>query len=418
LAILWLLWLGSIAGAGRAHAAESDDRWAEALLRGMYDESLGLDQVESLFLEAIRGAANKAPIYVSLGDYCAGGRASKTLQVMGVAEGISEPKPESEARDESSNPSDVNVSDGKSNSAWDDLSESSKERLQRALETIKAPSKRALHYYLMATAEDPDYPIGWFSILTNGEGTTEQQQEAFENLKRLDPRNALPHYVRAVSLLGMEDCGSALRAVEDGNHAEVRVYGRPMPTDFSLVFPDIERFRELGLVGKQVPVALVKQAAESNGLAMFGWRTGVMRLAQRFDEEASRLVAEGETGRGVKLLEAVANMGLRMMRSDPPDLILGLTGSTIASMGMTKLRSLYAATGQEERLPKLDEFEKCRQRFRAEISAYVKSQPAMAEDETDLVGMAQQMEELSKQEKALIADVLKKTGLDTFTFDK
>jgi len=385
-------------------------------LRGTYDESLGLEQVENLFLEAIRGAANKAPIHVSLGDYCAGGRASRTLQVVGVAEGISEPKPESNARDESSTPSDVNVSDGESNSAWNDLSESAKERLQRALEIIKAPSKRALHFYLMATIEDPDYSIGWFSILANVEATSDQQQEAYENLKRLDPKNALPHYVRAVSYLGMEDFVSALRAVEDGN--QVRVYRRPMPTDVSLVFPDIERFRELGLVGKQVPVALVKQAAESNGLAMFGWRTGVMRLAQRFDVEASRLVAEGETDRGVRLLEAVAKMGLRMMRSDPPDLILRLTGSTIASVGVTKLRPLYAATGQEERIPKLDEFEKRRQRFRAEISAFVKSQPAFAEDETDLVGMAQRMEELSTQEKALMTDVLKKTGLDTFTFDK
>jgi hypothetical protein len=48
----------------------------------------------------------------------------------------------------------------------------------------------------------------------------------------------------------------------------------------------------------------------------------------------------------------------------------------------------------------------------------VKSQPAYTEDETDLVGMAQQMDERSKQEKALIADVVKKTGLDTFSFDK
>jgi hypothetical protein len=143
-----------------------------------------------------------------------------------------------------------------------------------------------------------------------------------------------------------------------------------------------------------------------------------MRLAQRFDVEASRLVAEGETDRGVRLLEAVAKMGMRMMRSDPPDLILSLTGSTIASIGVTKLRPLYAATGQEERIPKLDECEKRRQRFRAEISAFVKSQPAFAGNETDLLGMAQQMEELSKQEKALMTDVLKKTGLDTFTFDK
>jgi hypothetical protein len=120
----------------------------------------------------------------------------------------------------------------------------------------------------------------------------------------------------------------------------------------------------------------------------------------------------------VKLLEAVANMGLRLMRSDPPDLILGVTGSTIASIGVTKLRTLYAATGQEERIPKLDEFEKCRQRFRAEISAFVQSQPGIAEDETDLVGMVQRMEELSKQEEALIADVLNKTGLDKFSFDR
>jgi hypothetical protein len=79
------------------------------------------EQVESLFLEAIRGAANKAPIYVSLGDYCAGGRASKTLQVLGVAEGISELKPEAKAREESSTPSDANVSDGEPSSAWGDL---------------------------------------------------------------------------------------------------------------------------------------------------------------------------------------------------------------------------------------------------------------------------------------------------------
>ncbi|MCL4179041.1 MAG: hypothetical protein KJ072_15015 [Verrucomicrobia bacterium] len=146
-----------------------------------------------------------------------------------MAEGISELKPESKARDESSTPSDFNVSDGEPNSAWDDLSESAKERLQRALETIKVPSKRALHFYLMATTEDPDYPIGWFSILTNGEATSDQQREAYENLKRLDPKNALPYYVRAVSFLGMEDFVSALRAVEEGNH--VHVYRRPMPTD-------------------------------------------------------------------------------------------------------------------------------------------------------------------------------------------
>ena len=57
--------------AAEARAATSDDLWAKAMLMSS-DPTTSAEEVERLYLEAVKAASHKAPILVSLGDYFGG----------------------------------------------------------------------------------------------------------------------------------------------------------------------------------------------------------------------------------------------------------------------------------------------------------------------------------------------------------
>jgi len=235
--------------------------------------------------------------------------------------------------------------------------ESSMEEMGRAL--IAAHTRR-MRTYELATEYDSASALAWSRLATSGEPA--KRLHAARTLGRLQPSNALPHYLEAEAAVLLEagEDEEVLMAVEEGNRQPTCVFPKmPWPDQADGVrYPACAACASQKKTGDPVPRRALREIAEGADVraSMEIWQS--FRNLARHMHERSQQKGEGAVDQhSVRYLEAIARMGCQVIRSRPHDVVTVLTGVAIVRMSMCGLRLAYADpqhAGKLKRVEQLD----------------------------------------------------------------
>jgi tetratricopeptide (TPR) repeat protein len=405
-----------------SHAAESDDLWARALFLSSCDTTT-VQQSEVLFLKALQKVDRKGPIFVSLGDYYSGPAPMRQAAHSISASVQDDIRPDVEKEAETLVASDGKPSNGEIERVAESLSklvsQSFRDHLGEMEDAITRPQSKALLYYLAAVAEDPKLSIAWFRIASNQQADDKLKQKARSNFIMWNPDNALPHYLEAFEDLDQEQLPSALLSLRKGNRKTLRVPHTPMPERFHFAFPQTKLYRDAGVAGKPVPLAILRAfALENDTFVSLPFNGKLRHLARQLVKRGAVLADAGKTDEAIRYLESVATLGLRIIQNEGRDTILPLVGFAITDLAANDLRALYEAANQEEKAKRLDDFKKARKTYVSEFSAFMKSSSSLFDSDTEILKNCRKFEDYQKKEKEIVLRLLNKTGLNTFSFEK
>jgi tetratricopeptide (TPR) repeat protein len=413
--------VGLLLFAALASATESDDLWARALFFSA-DTNTTVEQAEALFLKALQKAEHKGPIFVSVGDYYSG-----PAPMREAVHAMSESVQDDIRTDVEKEAEALVASDGKpSDTDIERLTESLSELVNQSLrdhfgemeDAITGPQSKALLYYLAAVAEDPKLSIAWFRIAVNQQAGEKLKRKARSNFTMWDTDNALPHYLEAFDHLEREQLPSALLSLRKGNGKTLRIPHTPMPKDFALAFPNTEPYRDAGVAGEPVPPSVLRFALGGDTDASFRLSNRFLNLARQLAKRGSVLTDEGRTNEAIRYLESVATLGLRLVQNEGRDTTLPFFGFAITGLADKDLRALYEAAKQDEKVKRLDDFDKAHKTYISEYSAFLKSSSELFDSETEVLKNFREIENHQTKEKDTVLRLLKKTGLDTLSFEE
>jgi hypothetical protein len=282
---------------------ESEQLWAEALLKTWGDMPRD-DEVVERFLEAIQKADNKSPILVAMGYSLLGSEGRWRAQFL---EAIGDRR-------------SANLAD-----------------LKRHLEELNGGVRdRSIRCFAEALYSDPDYKPAWQFLALTAEG--ELKSYAVECWKTKDPDNAFPWYLDADSQIAADDLERALLLIEAGNQCRTMVrYPVMIPKSFSLMFPDTEEFRRVGVAGLPVVRASLRNAVWVHGLSTNNDvdRTGRTRKFARWCVKQAELAVErGDADAERRYLNAVRELARQLIAMEPPDTVQVMVAMGFVQMTM------------------------------------------------------------------------------------
>lgn len=356
--VCWLVTAGT--WPGEATGSEADDLWASALLLSATstDPDMPRWQVNRAFALALREAKDKAPIFVSLGDYWSGmgPLAQNVADMVGdVRKDVNEKTARQlEAPAGSSQPSQGDA-EARAQALVESMSAAVRESLEKhgqgLAESISGLKSQALRYYLAAAAEDPSCIRAWYCIAANEQAPDALRSQARQRMKSAQPDNSLPYYLEGITLCERGEPAKALEAVQAGNRKVFSVPQPPVPTEFRLRFPDTKSYREEGMTGKPVTPATLRYLVEANDTFATTPQLGRFRgLAKQVLAEGNRLAASADTARAVQCFEAVAMLGVNLVRNRQPDSLFVMTGIAITNLAAAELQPIYKAGGQDRKI--------------------------------------------------------------------
>lgn len=232
------------------------------------------------------------------------------------------------------------------------------------------------------------------------------------------PDNALFHYLEAFEHLKKTQSRAALLSVRKGNRKTLRIPHTPMPERFSLMFPDDAACNDAGIAGKAVPPLILRLCALGNDAVVTAPLLGKFRnLARELAGRGAALKDEGRTDEALWHLESVATLGLKLVQRDSSDAILPLVGFAITGLASENLRSLYEVTDRHEKIKLLDAFDEARKTYVSEYSAFVKQSADLWTSQERLLKEVDRAAQHERRERAIVSELLKKTGLDSMSFE-
>ena len=348
----------------------ADELWARALWLSSADPAPSAEELASVVQAALHRAAHKAPLYVSFGDMTSGsslwmnvmGNAAETIQTTLGKELIAKAKD-----------LENNKSKGKQNlnsklveGVYKDAVIKSVEQMLSELHRAEnAAAERSRIFYLAALAEEPANKAAWLRLAWISKG--ERQARAIAEAIRLDPRNALPYYLRAVDQVERGDLPAALASIQTGNARSICTgYETPLPHVIHFRYPDDEWWRELGVVGRPVPqsefsYSIGRKTSVFTGFQPLGPPNLLQKMrdsARKFSSEAERLEKSGKMNDAANWLEASHHMGLQLMRWEPRESIVCLVAMAIATDPCSGLKRAYKSLGDKEKLQRTEDDEK------------------------------------------------------------
>ncbi len=402
----------------------SDDLWARALWLSVSDTAPTGEEIASLFKAALARTKQKAPIYVSFGDVVSGpnswmdvlGGALETMAVSlgkNLASHAKEIENEHPKADKGLDPKQVgeiykNSMVDAGTQIVSDLNRAEKEE-----------GFRAMVLYRAAVAEDPSNKAAWFRLAYFAHG--ELQAHAIAESIRVDPQNAFPYYVRAIIEVQQGNLAAARDSVRAGNERPFfSAYEIPLPKTVRLNYPDHEWLRDLGLVGRPIPrsafVFFVRlHTSVFTRLQLFSHNDLSPRLrevALKFFGEAERLQKLGKTNEVAAWLEILHGMGIQLMRFEPRDSTVCLTGMGIASDACAELKHAYQALGDKSKLQRTEASAKRLKQWIDEYMAARYPRGVKAEDENTIMREAARgSRDFLKEEQQILETTLRHSGL-------
>jgi hypothetical protein len=336
----------------------ADDLWARALWLSISDTGPSPDEVASLFLAALRRAKHKAPIYISFADLGYG-----PLTLFNSFSGAQETIAKTLGDELKASVPDLVEQQKKPEKERDPklIEDIYKDSLVKSMEQLLEQFKRAEREaadrsnvcYLAAVTEDPGNKAAWLRLAYFSTGA--RRTRALAESIRLDPDNAFPFYLKAVAAADQGDWSAVLEAVSAGNRRPVcRLYESPLPAKIHLSYPDHEWLRDMGVVGRPIPYSAFRyfismQTSVFTGLRILSTKNLLSQLREimlKLMDQADQFQKAGKTAEAVIRLKAAHEMGLQLMRLEPRDTLMFLTGEAIASDLCPALKAAYKTRGE------------------------------------------------------------------------
>jgi len=356
--------VGTQAAPKEPHA---EDLWAKALLLAVPGMEAPMTEVVALFRAAIERAENKAPLYVSLADVLSG---PKVLHEM-LDELAEDYERETVKTFTAELMKEDLVSDADDEDATIELLRKTWQRslhatargktvqkgIEAVTETATGESDVSIGLYLAALKENPRYLPAWYALCFRTEG--EQQKEVVRRFAQLDPQNAIPCYFQAAIEAQDGRLQAALVYVQKGNaRPVVRLYPPPVPDRFTLRFPDDKELRKYGVAGKPCPPSALEFLTHATRRLM-SWADSVhealLGLARCFVDEAKKCRDAGDLRKASCYLEATRQMGLALLRVEPPDPDQVIIGALIRSFAREPLMAVYREIGDSRAQASLED---------------------------------------------------------------
>ena len=339
LVVLLLCSLADVTG----QTEQAEDTWARALLLSVTNYTVTNQRIKAVNALALGATKNRAPIYVSLGDFCS---TPGALLLRPLRSSLKKAREEGEML-------------GLPN-------EQQCERLVAELEgfvnnldpKLSGSEDEAMKYYLAATNENPAYATAWFRVFLRSEG--DSRVRAASQLVKADPENCLPRYLSAAAEVPGGSLSVALAFVKAGNEkGRCKLYRAPVPQEFRLSFPEGKPFKAAGVSGKLVTrSALAYLVEDQNWVNVARSWVQLDRLAQVLAAEGARLLRQGEEDKAAEYLEAVLKMSLHLVRTEPANRIAVVAGAATAEHAISDLKQLYVTEEQTKQLARVNELEK------------------------------------------------------------
>jgi hypothetical protein len=187
-----------------------------------------------------------------------------------------------------------------------------------------------------------------------------------------------------------------------------------------LQYPDHEWLRDLGVVGRpilrsafvyfvrlQTSIFTQFQPFSHNDLPHC-----LREVALKFFGEAERLQKLGKTNEVAAWLEILREMGIQLMRFEPRDSIVCLTGMGIASGACTELKRAYQSLGDKDKLQRTEASAKRLKQWIDEYAAARYPNGFKAVDENTIMREAARgTRDFLKEEQQILENTLQHSGL-------
>ncbi|MBI3863409.1 MAG: hypothetical protein HY290_16080 [Planctomycetia bacterium] len=403
----------------------ADELWARALWLSLPPNQASSDEVASLFSAALSRAKMKAPIYVSFGDAASGpnvmremlNRAAMALTSAFATDLASNARPLARKldlpKDESTKLLELTIQKSFENALKQDRVRG---EIDALVANMKDGSDASMTYYVAAIAEDQDFMPAWYRLATRSKG--EQRSHAVAEFIRRDSENALPHYLRAADEIENGDLSAGLKSVQAGNRLKAcRIYNSPRPKAFALKWPDNEFCREFGVVGaplhKTALDFLLDEVEQS-----FTWNDplthDIRKIGRQLTEEGRRLQKDGQSADALSFLEAAEGLGIQLMKVEPRDAGMIVTGLGISRNCSDELKTAYKILGDEAKVRRAEEAEATCVRIRNEI---IKALDARKLSKDDVKAILKGQNNPGEEARARLERALIHSGLITVPSD-
>jgi hypothetical protein len=277
---------------------------------------------------------------------------------------------------------------------------------------------RAIVFYLAAVADDPSNKPAWFRLAYFSKG--ERRARAIAESIRLDPDNAFPYYLQAVAAFEQGDLVATRNSVQTASQRRVcTAYESPLPKQVQFRYPDHEWLRELGVVGRPIPYSAFAyfvhfQTSAFTQIRFLSRNDLIHRfrdIAQRFSDEAERLLKLGKTREAVTWLEARHEMGLQLMRFEPRDSIMCLSGMAFAS-DCDALKRVYLTLDDNDKLRRTEANQARLKRWIDEYRA-IQWPPGRKKDDENAImrEAAQGTRDFLQEDRRILENTLQHAGL-------
>jgi hypothetical protein len=330
-----------------------NDIWAKALWVSLPSQEFDSEDAEKLLKTCLKMTKNKAPIYVALGDIGSG-----SIKLT-----------------EAFNKAVLNALTKKPEIALDGIDKDLEEN-----------ENSSVLYYCAAVSEKPDYIIGWFKIAKHAEG--ELQIIAIDKLISLDPKNALPYYMKAAYIIEKEGVESAIKFIEQGNKKEYcHFYQSEVPKNFSLVFNEEKYIKENNLVGKPITYTfLANMISKVND--SYSWmdplEPDLRNIWYITSDTMDKIIKNGETKTAIHNYKTLQTMGIKILLSNPFFLNNVILGESFNWGSQRKLEKIYQSAEMNEELESIKQSLEALKSSQNKISTLIDELSKLTEKRKDI----------------------------------